>query len=220
MTNWLRHGRTLLIALSGLLYTVLLYKSILSPDNRQLSIVLALLPVLLFAVLLSWGSRLRYPVLAMLLFGGVGVWHFWHEPLIENYVWFYLLQHVSIYAGFAWLFGRTLLGGRTALVTHFAAIVHEDMPPEQVRYTRQVTMAWTLFFISVVILSILLFIMAPLKDWGFFANIATPVLMGLMFAGEYQVRLRRLPHIKHVNIVQSIRVSTRYFRENRQKARS
>lgn len=47
----------------------------------------------------------------------------------------------------AGIFARTLLPGRTPLITRLAALARGgDMPPEVVRYTRRVTQLWALVF--------------------------------------------------------------------------
>lgn len=119
--------------------------------------------------------------------------------------WFGFLQSVGINAVLAFVFGRTLTGGRQPLVTRVAAMVHEEMSPELNRYTRQVTLAWTLFFIAVASTSAGLFFLAPIEAWSVFANILSLPLMGLMFLVENEVRKRTLPKRDQVGLIGTVR---------------
>src|SRR6185436_6251882 len=56
-----------------------------------------------------------------------------------------LLTQLAICMGLMWLFGRTLLPGREPLVTFIARLVHGPLPAPIMRYTRNVTRAWTAF---------------------------------------------------------------------------
>ena len=111
-----------------------------------------------------------------------------------------------------WTFGRTLLRGRTPFVERIACVVHDvpDLGPEMSRYTRAVTLLWTAFFATVVLVNaVLLFVAVPggLLD---LAGVATPwavplatctwiggTITGLatlaLFVAEYAVRLVRFP---------------------------
>jgi uncharacterized membrane protein len=67
------------------------------------------------------------------------------------------------------------------------------MSPALARYTRGVTLAWTIFFGAVATVSVALFFLAPRPLWSAFANLLTLPLVGAMFAAEYAVRVRVLP---------------------------
>ena len=49
----------------------------------------------------------------------------------------------------ALFFGRTLFGGRVPLCTHFARMVRGELDPRVEHYTRQVTLAWTVYFVVI-----------------------------------------------------------------------
>ncbi|MFA5083311.1 MAG: hypothetical protein WC474_12240, partial [Hydrogenophilaceae bacterium] len=90
------------------------------------------------------------------------------------------------------------------ICSRFAEVVHGGLDPELVRYTRQVTLAWTLFFLAVSLASTLLFLFAPIEVWSVFANFLTLPLVLLMFAAEFLVRLRKLPHLEKHSILDGI----------------
>jgi uncharacterized membrane protein len=126
--------------------------------------------------------------------------------------WFSFIQNVAINTALAFVFGRTLTGGRQPLVTLVAAMVHEEMSPELNRYTRQVTVAWALFFVACALVSAGLFFFAPIETWSVFANILSLPLMGLMFLVENEVRKRTLPKRDQVGLVGTVRAVRAKFR--------
>jgi uncharacterized membrane protein len=53
--------------------------------------------------------------------------------------------------------------------------------------------------------STLLFFLAPLVTWSVFANFLTLPLVALMFIGEYWIRRRVLPEMRHMHILDAVR---------------
>jgi len=101
------------------------------------------------------------------------------------------LTHWSIYAALLAGFALTLRPGHEPLITGLARRMH-GLTPELARYTRYVTIAWSVFFAVQLALSVTLFCLAPLPVWSFFVNILDIPLVAVMFAAEYAVRLRCL----------------------------
>ena len=87
-----------------------------------------------------------------------------------------------------WFFASTLFSGRTPLITLFASLMREDMPPAVRVYTRRATIAWSVYFLLMFILSLLLAIYAPIELWSFFSNVLSYVLLVLMFLAEFMMR--------------------------------
>jgi uncharacterized membrane protein len=130
----------------------------------------------------------------------------WTWPRLHNPVsWLYFAQHVSINAVLGLLFGRTLLPGRQPLVSTFASLVHPVMTPALTRYTRRVTLAWTLFFAVSALVSIVLFVLAPVAVWSVFANLLALPLVLAMFVIENEVRKRVLPPQDRVGLRATVR---------------
>ncbi len=102
------------------------------------------------------------------------------------------LMHWGLYTSLLATFGLTLRPGHEPLITGMARRLHGDIADELVRYTRNVTIAWTIFFAMQLTLSITLFCFAPLVVWSFFVNILDIPLVVTMFAAEYAIRLRCL----------------------------
>jgi uncharacterized membrane protein len=79
------------------------------------------------------------------------------------------------------------------------------LSPEAQRYTRAVTAAWTIFFVCISLLSVLLYAFAPLRLWSIFSNFLTLPLAALMFVGEYLLRQRLLPSMHRITLADTAR---------------
>ncbi len=112
----------------------------------------------------------------------------------------YLAQHAGVHLALGLWFGSTLLAGRTPLITSVARHLHGELPQAQVRYTRQVTLAWVVYFMTLTAASLLLFVAAPFSVWSLFANLLTPLALVAMFAGEYLLRYRLHPEFERVSM--------------------
>lgn len=116
-----------------------------------------------------------------------------------------LAQSVLAQTLLAWLFGHTLRAGREPLIAQFARRVHgADYNDHIARYARHATVAWTLFFVVMNLISILLYASASLATWSFFTNVLWMPLIVLMFVLEYATRRWVLRGEKHVSILQSL----------------
>jgi uncharacterized membrane protein len=104
------------------------------------------------------------------------------------------LAHWSLYASLLATFGLTLRRGHTPLISVMAYRLQGTLSEEMIRYTRGVTIAWTLFFAAQLLTSIALFCFAPLTVWSVFVNLLDIPLVVTMFAAEYALRLRLLRH--------------------------
>ncbi|NDP41208.1 MAG: hypothetical protein GZ089_00585 [Aromatoleum sp.] len=187
------------------------YASSLPPEDGSRFAVIALLPYLAAAAVLAWRSRHRYAwLLACAALAALAWRHL--DAIGDHAVWVYFIQHAGGNAILALIFGRSLVGNRVPLCSRIAAITHVSLEPRLARYTRRVTLAWTIFFAANACLSALLFAYAPIVLWSVFANLLDIPLVALMFAVEYVVRLRLLPDIEHIPIFDGIRL---YFRLGR-----
>jgi uncharacterized membrane protein len=130
-----------------------------------------------------------------------------HWPLLkQNFSLLYFVQQFGFYGLMALSFGVTLLKPRVPLCTMLADKVHGPLTPQELRYTRQVTAAWTLFFILNMLATLVLFEFAPLRVWSAFVNFVSLPLVALMFAGEYIVRRRVLPQVQSGGLMATLRV--------------
>lgn len=199
-------ARLVWLVLGVALYAAAVYWSSRSPS--WITLALALLPLAWVAGVLAWRATDRglkastrllstLPLLVLL-----GVLANFSGQLIANVRWLYLIQHVGIHAALAWVFGRSLLAGRTPLCTEMASWVHEDITQPRLRwYTRQVTWVWTLFFGLMAMASLLLYALASPQTWTLFSTGVTAGLTGALFVLENLARSAFLPPQDRVGLV-------------------
>lgn len=159
----------------------------------DLHVAVAVAPFL--AALAILFARLARPALKLVAWLAVAalLWGLW--PLLRTQVaLLYYLQHLGIHLALAALFGASLLGSGDALVTRLARFVSEgDLSPRHLRYTRQVTAVWAVFFVLNALVSTALFLFASREVWSLHANVLTGPLVGLVFLVEVLCRRAVLP---------------------------
>ncbi|CBJ39221.1 conserved protein of unknown function; transmembrane protein [Ralstonia solanacearum CMR15] len=175
-----------------------------TPGAHGFGLALAIAPLLAIALAAALRSAHRAWLLPLWALACAALW-LARAPLARHFEWGLYLEHVSFNLMMAFVFGRTLGGGRTALCTQFAAIVHGTLAPEVARYTRQITVAWTLFFLGMAAVSTLLFAASPIVTWSTFANYLTLPLAGAMFVAEYACRRLVLPPAQRTGLLESVR---------------
>lgn len=198
----------LLAVAATVAYSLVSHHLVASQDRSPFALLFALGSVYLIAVGLAFASPRRNAILAGATVLVLLAW-WYRDRIVWDPGWFYLIQHIGTNLGLAAVFGVTLLGARVPLVTRLARLVHKDFPPHMAVYTRQVTIAWTLFFVAVSAVSLLLFAFGPLRWWSYFINFLSWPLVGLMFAAEYAVRRLRFRDFEHVGILDGARAFSR-----------
>jgi len=191
-----RTVRWVVIAAGAIAYPVLAHYStspVAVTTTPWLGVGTSLAPSLAILLWLTWHSPKRPAMLLLCVGVGMLLWGFW-GALERNFSWVYFIQHTGTNLMLAAVFGVTLARDRQALCTRFAEAVHGSLAPEVLRYTRQLTLAWALFFIAISLISGLLFFLAPIETWSVFANFLTFPLVLLMFAIEFLIRRHKLPN--------------------------
>jgi uncharacterized membrane protein len=117
----------------------------------------------------------------------------------------YVIQHATIHAVLAWTFGISLRAGSQPLITAMAERIHEHFSEAQRAYTRQLTLAWTVYFLGMIALSALLYALAPWSVWSVFCNVATPLMALGFFAFEHVLRYRLHPEFERVTLAAAAR---------------
>jgi uncharacterized membrane protein len=112
----------------------------------------------------------------------------------------YVLQHAGIHLALAWTFGSTLRSGATPLITALARTVHQVFTPAMQAYTRWLTGAWAAYFVGMVVVSALIYGLAPWPWWSIFCNVLTPLLAVAVFVVEHVLRYRRHPDFERVSL--------------------
>ena len=123
------------------------------------------------------------------------------------------LPPVLINAFMAWLFGHTLRAQRQPLIERIIRALHgedDDLDAEVLSYARSLTVAWAVLFAVLAGVNFMLAALAtpggllaaagfelrvsvPLNIWSLFANVLNYLIVGAMFAVEFQLRRRRFP---------------------------
>ena len=203
--SWRRRLQLAAIIAFVIAYAGLSHYSNSIAKTHDVGVGLALGPVLLIGLALLW--RWTHLLVALLAAAAAALLlrHYW--PLLErNFSVVYLLQEAGFYSLMAASFGLSLRGHEVALCTQLADKVHGPLSAQEVRYTRQVTAAWTVFFLAITLVTLALFTLAPLRIWSLFANFVVVPLMVLMFAAEYAVRRRVLPQAERSGLLAAVRV--------------
>jgi uncharacterized membrane protein len=206
-----RLGKILLV-LAFIGYPVVLHIFILKEevDISQLLFVFAPLLAVASWVVFRMVGRAWWPLLALLSVSAV------YYIVAGNHERIGLLavnglSHAVLNLFLLWLFGRTLLPGREPLVSQISRHINGDPEPEITVYTRQVNIAWCVYFALQVAVSLSLYAFAPLAAWSFFINVLNLPLLMLMFVGEKAYRTARFPDHPPTPIMKVIEVYSRDF---------
>ena len=199
-----RRGLALAVALI-LVYSGLSYYSNAYLGASDMGAALALAPLLIAGAVLLWRSRRPLVSSAIAFFAALLLIETW--PLFErNFSKLYCLQECGLYGTLMLGFARTLRPGSVPLCTRLADKLHGPLTGAEIRYTRQVTSAWALFFGAITVATFTLFVLAPMRVWSLFVNFCTLPLAAVMFIAEYAVRCRVLPQADRGGILATLRV--------------
>jgi Predicted membrane protein len=97
-------------------------------------------------------------------------------PVVVN------LVMLSVFGGSLW--------SAMPLVERLARLREPNLPPAGVRYTRQVTRIWCLFFIVNGSIALFTAVYGDMKLWTAWNGVIAYLLMGTLMAGEWLVRRR------------------------------
>jgi len=189
--------------------------------NADFNAAIGLIPILLAAAAALWQLPSRGAGAAgFLTCCALLAWQ-WSQ-LRNNIALLYYLQHLGAHLALGAMFGRSLLGPGEALLTCIARSLHGDaVSAREARYTRQATVAWTIFFFANAAVSTVLFACAPTELWSLHANLLTAPLVGLMFLAETLCRMRVLPPEERPRLVDIVAAYRRHTqRQDAPPARS
>jgi uncharacterized membrane protein len=127
---------------------------------------------------------LRWALWGAGMLGVLGLW----LGVRDNVVALSALPHAMANGGLLALFAASLAPGREAMISRFARHVRGTLSPAILLYTRRVTWAWCGFFAGQILVSLGLFLFAPVAVWSIFVNLLNLPLLVAMFAAEYLVR--------------------------------
>jgi len=185
-------------------YVVLAHYTLITPGQEKLGALVAITPLLLAAASLAWNTAYRYPVLVLLFAMLIGSAN-WQAIIGLHFSWLYWIEHAGTQLLLCLMFARSLRQGHEPLCTYLARIVHGSLTPALSRYTRQVTIAWALFFAVMALASTLIFLAAPVQHWSIFANFFTAPLTCGMFIAEYAIRRTKNLGTEQVSILAAVK---------------
>lgn len=204
LSKFLIRARWLAGGMLIVLYAVLVHHVNASGQATALGAVLVILPFIGIGITLALNASSRLAGVLLLIATLAAAW--WQWGLIKSHTGFiFWMQDVSLLSLLLLTFGRTLFAGSVPLCVQFAKMLHGELTPEHERYAHQVTVAWTLFFAIMIVISSLLFFLAPLAIWSIFVNFMTLPLVGLMFLAEFLVRRRVLSNLPPSHILDAVR---------------
>lgn len=182
--------------------------------NASFNAAVGVLPIAAAVLMALWRvPQWAWRAAGVLALGTLLAW-LWPQ-LRHNVPLLYYIQHLGIHVALGVFFGKSLLGPGEALITRMARrIFAHELSDRKVRYTRGVTLAWTVFFFVNALVSTLLFIWAPPAIWSIHANLLTGPLIGLMFLVEHIWRLCVLPPHERPGIAAIVQA---YRRESAQR---
>jgi uncharacterized membrane protein len=169
------------IAVLTLLYPLAVYFGIRYAEPWQLAALMALL--LLFQLQAvreasHLDSRLRWIALAFLGF-----------VILNNNPAALLFYPVLINLGLLITFAASLRFP-PSLVERLARLRTPDLPPEGILYTRKVTQVWCVFFLLNGLAAAVTALWCDFAVWSLYNGVIAYVLIGLLMAVEYGVRIR------------------------------
>jgi uncharacterized membrane protein len=95
-----------------------------------------------------------------------------------------------------YFFGRTLLKGKgPPFIESFVRLDFSEIPPQLLRYCRQLTILWTGFFAFNVLMCIALAIFSNDKWWALYNGVFIYLMIGVLTLGEYIYRHLRFPEL-------------------------
>lgn len=112
----------------------------------------------------------------------------WRNELVSLRLYPVIVNAVMLLI-FAWS-----LYAPPTIVERLARLQDPDLPAAGVLYTRQVTKVWCVFFIINGGLALITALWCSLTVWSWYNGLIAYLLMGMLMAGEYWVRLRTQRH--------------------------
>jgi uncharacterized membrane protein len=107
---------------------------------------------------------------------------------------------LAAFAFMALFFYRTLRPGSEALITRVARMEHPDLPADMARYSRMLTWAWSLCFVLMFVIALLLTPFLALDAWSRWVQGLGYALPVVLFLGEHGFRHYRFRQRRHSSL--------------------
>jgi uncharacterized membrane protein len=192
-------GRTVVVGVCAVAYVVACHWLMTGAPTSFWNAVVLVGPMLALLGVYAWQRRQR-AIASLCALGLVGLLaQAWRGGGVAPTI-LYMVQHVAIHLGLAALFAMTLRSGQESLITALARRVHGSLTPSMEAYSRRVTLAWAVYFVTMAVVSVGLFMATPFEVWAAFANFGTPLGVALLFVGEYLLRYRLHPEFERATL--------------------
>ncbi|WP_341326582.1 hypothetical protein [Methylotuvimicrobium sp. KM2] len=183
MRKWLNGA----IGVLMLLYPLAVYYGIQSVQPWQIAMALAALLLVRLVCGRTNGAANQVLIIAALLFCGVAVWN--NDEITLRF--YPALMNLSLLLVFA-----SSLYFPPPMIERLARLQHPDLPPQGVLYTRRVTQVWCVFFLLNGLIAAATAVWCSFTCWSLYNGLLAYVLMGLLMAIEYWVRIRTQGHVR------------------------
>ena len=179
--------RKIIFAALFLAYPVIVYFGLTYFDARGVAVLLILLvgARVVFAGRKSGQSTFR-PQLVFSLAAAAAIGFL---VVVSNSDLFLKFYPVCISGLMLVIFFVSLLRPPT-VIERIARVQNPNLPESAVRYTRNVTIIWCMFFVFNGAVALYTALFSSLETWALYNGVISYVLMGVLFAGEYLVRRR------------------------------
>ena len=108
---------------------------------------------------------------------------------------------LAAFAFMALFFYRTLRPGSEPLITRVARMEHPDLPADMARHARMLTWAWSLCFVLLFVVALVLAPLLQLEVWSRWVHGLGYVIPGALFLGEYAYRHYRFREQHHGSLL-------------------
>ena len=131
-----------------------------------------------------WSSSL---LLIGMLYCGFAIWS--NELLTLRF--YPAIVNAAMLLLFSWS-----LWSPPSIIERIARIQHPNLPAEGVIYTRRVTQVWCVFFIINGSIALVTALWSSFEIWSLYNGLIAYLMMGILFIGEYLVRIKTQSHVR------------------------
>ncbi len=170
-----------------LLYPPAVYFGVRHIEPWQIAAILAVLLMARLRVVKAANPANQLLVIAAVLYCSFAIWA--NDLLALRF--YPALVNLGLLAIFA-----ASLYFPPPVVERLARIQHPDLPLEGVRYTRKVTQVWCAFFLLNGLIAAATALWGSFAWWSLYNGLIAYILMGLLMAIEYWVRIRTQNHVR------------------------
>lgn len=127
------------------------------------------------------GKGYRWLIIVLILYCGLSIFH--NDQISLR------LYPILVNLGLLTIFAASLYYP-PPIIERLARLNIPDLPEKGIVYTRKVTQIWCLFFIFNGLAAFYTALWCSMKSWSLYNGLIAYVLIGLLMAGEYLVRVK------------------------------